>query len=119
VAADAQRLPLKARAFDVVVLSAILEHVVDPRAAVEEGARVVRPGGRLIAYVPWDRAVVSLKRWVRRLGMGLGPLADGQAPGHLRTFDRARIEAIFAPVAKELRVALDPLSFGYYVEALL
>jgi SAM-dependent methyltransferase len=119
VAADAQRLPLKARAFDVVVLSAILEHVVDPRAAVEEGARVVRPGGRLIAYVPWDRAVVSLKRWVRRRGMGLGPLADGQAPGHLRTFDRARIEAIFAPVAKELRVALDPLSFGYYVEALL
>jgi SAM-dependent methyltransferase len=119
LAADAQRLPLRAGTFDVVVLSAILEHVVDPRTAIEESARVAKKGGRLVAYVPWDRAVVKLKGWVRRLGLGLGPLADGQAPGHLRTFDRARIEALFAPVAKELRIVLDPLSFGYYVEARL
>lgn len=124
VAADAARLPLRAATFDVVVLSAILEHVVDPRVAVGEAARVLRPGGRLVAYVPWDGAVVplkrwALKRWARRLGLGLGRLSAGQAPGHLRTFDRARIRELFAAVAREVRVALDPLSFGYYVEARL
>jgi SAM-dependent methyltransferase len=119
VEADAARLPLRDATFDVVVLSAILEHVLDPRAAVEESARVARPGGRLVAYVPWDRAVLPLKRWAGRLGLGLGPLAEGQAPGHLRTFDRGRIRSLFAAVAREVRVVLDPFSLGYYVEARL
>lgn len=117
VAADAGRLPLRDRSFDVVVLSAILEHVVDPRTTVEESARVLRPGGRLVAYVPWDTAVVRAKRWARKLGARLGPLAEGQAPGHLRTFDRARLRDLFAPVAREVRLRLDALSLGYYVEA--
>jgi SAM-dependent methyltransferase len=116
-AADATRLPLRSRSFDVVVLSAILEHLVEPRAAVEEGVRVLRDGGRLVAYVPWDRAVVRLKRWARRLGLGLGALADGQAPGHLRTFDRASLLRLFEPVARDVRIRLDPFSLGYYVEA--
>jgi len=77
------------------------------------------PGGRLVAYVPWDRAVVRLKRWALRLGARMGPLAEGQAPGHLRTFDRARLRRLFEPVAREVRIRLDPLSLGYYVEALL
>jgi SAM-dependent methyltransferase len=117
VAADAARLPFPDRAFDVAVLSAILEHVVDPGRALAEGARVVRPGGRLLAYVPWDAAAIRLKRWGRRLGVGLGPLAEGQAPGHLRTFDREGLVRLFAAVARAPRVRLDPLSLGYYVEA--
>jgi SAM-dependent methyltransferase len=117
VTADAGALPVAAGSFDVVVLSAILEHVVDPVQTVLESARVLRPGGRLVAYVPWDRAVVRVKRWVRRAGLGLGRLHDDIAPGHLRVFDRARLRRLFEPVAREVRIRLDPLSFGYYVEA--
>jgi len=117
VEADAARLPIADKSFDVVVLSAILEHVVDPQAAVEESARVLRPGGRIVAYVPWDAAAVRLKRWARRIGMGLGPLAEGQAPGHLRTFDRERIERLFEAVTRKRTIRLDPFSLGYYVEA--
>jgi SAM-dependent methyltransferase len=117
VAADASALPLKAGSFDVVVCSALLEHVVDPAATVAESARVLRPGGRLVAYVPWDAAVVRLKRWARRLRLPLGPLHEGPAPGHLRVLDRTRLRQLFAPVARRLRVRLDPLSLGYYVEA--
>jgi SAM-dependent methyltransferase len=117
VAADALRLPLADRSFDVVVLSAILEHVVDPARAVAESVRVLRPGGRLVAYVPWDAAVVKVKRWARRTGFRLGPLHDGLAPGHLRVFDRARLRALFAAAASGVSVRLDPWSFGYYVEA--
>jgi SAM-dependent methyltransferase len=116
-AADAMRLPVRSRSFDVVVLSAILEHVIEPGDVVAEAARVLRDRGRLVAYVPWDRAVVRLKRWARQLGLGLGALAEGQAPGHLRTFDRASLRGLFEPVARDVRVRLDPLSLGYYVEA--
>jgi SAM-dependent methyltransferase len=115
--ADAMRLPIKSRSFDVVVLSAILEHVLEPKEAVAEAARVLRTGGRLVAYVPWDSAVVRVKRWARRIGLRLGALAEGQAPGHLRTFDRACLRRLFDAHAREVRVRLDPLSLGYYVEA--
>lgn len=118
IAADACRPPLRSASFDVVVLSAILEHLVDPAAALAQAARLLRPGGRLVAYVPWDRAAVRAKRWARRLGLvGLGPLHDGLAPGHLRMFDHASLERLFAPVARDVRVHLDPWSFGYYVTA--
>jgi len=38
---------------DTVVLDNILEHVEHPEKAVAESARVLRPGGRLIAMVPF------------------------------------------------------------------
>jgi len=117
VAADAARLPLRDGSFDVVVLSALLEHVVDPAAVLAECRRVLREGGRIVAYVPWDGAVVPLKRWARRIGIGLGPLYDGLAPGHLRRYKRAGLRALFAAAARHVAVHLDPLSLGYYVEA--
>jgi len=117
VAADACCLPVAAGSFDVVVLSAILEHVVDPEACVASAVRVLRPGGRLVVYVPWDQAIVRLKRWARKLRMPLGKLHDGLAPGHLRCFTGARLRRLFAGVASRVRVRLDPFSLGYYVEA--
>ena len=114
LAADAERIPLASGAFDLVVLSAILEHVLDPAAVVAESARILRPGGRLVAYVPWDGAVVVLKRWGRRLGLSLGKLHEGLAPGHLRCFDRNSLRALFGPAA---RIRRDWFSLGYYVEA--
>ncbi len=119
VAADAARLPLRDASFDLVVLSALLEHVLDPAAVLAECRRVLREGGRIVAYVPWDAAVVPLKRWARRLGFPLGPLHEGLAPGHLRCFRRAGLHALFAGVARTAAVRLDPLSLGYYVEAVV
>jgi len=119
VAADATQLPFADGSFDLVVLSAILEHVVDAGAALAEAARVLRPKGRIVAYVPWDGAVVFLKRWARRLGFRLGALHDGPAPGHLRAFSRGSLRALFAGRGLAARVRLDPLSLGYYAEARL
>ena len=117
LAADAGWLPLRANSCDCVVLSAILEHVIDPAATLAECRRVLRPGGRIVAYVPWDGAVVPLKKWARRCGFPLGPLHDGLAPGHLRTFDRGTLRRLFDAAGCEVRIRLDPWSLGYYVTA--
>jgi 2-polyprenyl-6-hydroxyphenyl methylase/3-demethylubiquinone-9 3-methyltransferase len=52
VQADALALPFPARRFDLVVSSDCIEHTPDPRAAVREMARVLRPGGRVVLTCP-------------------------------------------------------------------
>ena len=50
--ATAEALPFPADFFDVVLSHEVLEHVDDDRAAVQEAVRVLRPGGRLVVFVP-------------------------------------------------------------------
>ena len=114
--ADAVALPLADASVDVIVLSAVLEHLLEPERAVAESLRVLRPGGRLVIYVPWDRAAIALKRWARRIGVGLGKLSEGSAPGHLRTFDRRSLSRLLANAGPDVRTSFDPFSLGYYAE---
>jgi SAM-dependent methyltransferase len=55
-AADASRLPFSTGAFDATFCVAVLQHVVDVENAVREFARVTRPGGRVLAVEPDNRA---------------------------------------------------------------
>lgn len=50
---DAECLPFPDASFDAVVAGFLLHHVGRPGRALEEGARVLRPGGR-IAVTTWD-----------------------------------------------------------------
>ncbi len=45
---DLYRLDLPDACMDVVVLQMVLHHTLDPRAALAEAVRVLRPGGRLL-----------------------------------------------------------------------
>jgi SAM-dependent methyltransferase len=47
-----ERLPFSDAAFDVVFSHEVLEHVADDRACVVEMARVTRPGGHIVIFVP-------------------------------------------------------------------
>lgn len=51
--ADAHSLPLASESFDGIVLSEVMEHLHSPHEALTEILRVLRPGGRLIASVPF------------------------------------------------------------------
>ena len=39
--------------YDAIIALAILEHVYDPAAAVENFRRALKPGGQLFLYIPW------------------------------------------------------------------
>jgi ubiquinone/menaquinone biosynthesis C-methylase UbiE len=49
---DATAIPVEAASFDVVLCTEMLEHVPMPQAVVQELARVLRPGGRLLLTAP-------------------------------------------------------------------
>jgi SAM-dependent methyltransferase len=73
VLADADHLPFRAGAFDVVGSFDVLEHLADPVAALQEQSRVCRRGGRVVSAVPafaalWsshDENVGHLRRYTR------------------------------------------------------
>jgi SAM-dependent methyltransferase len=54
VRADAVRLPVAERTFEVALLTTMLEHVDDPLAALKEARRVLVPGGLAVVLVPHE-----------------------------------------------------------------
>lgn len=50
--AAAEALPFPANSFDLLLSHEVLEHVRDDRQAVLEMVRVLKPGGRLVVFVP-------------------------------------------------------------------
>ena len=68
--ADACRLPFASDRFDVVTAMDIIEHIDRDKDAVSEIARVLKPGGRLLATVPaymslWSEHDVALHHYRR------------------------------------------------------
>ena len=111
--ADAQAIGIATGTFDTVICCETLEHLVDPRTALAELARILRPGGRLFlttpnyfgpmgAYrgylrltgrryseegQPVNRFLVAprLRRWVRRAGL---EIVRCDATGHYLPWPR-------------------------------
>jgi SAM-dependent methyltransferase len=89
-------LPVADGAADVVIMSELIEHLVDPDGAVAEVRRVLRPGGSLLLSTP------NLAAWYNRglLALGIQPIFSEVSlqgvfgrpgrvvAGHLRLFTR-------------------------------
>jgi SAM-dependent methyltransferase len=109
---DAGALPFAAGAFERVYCSEVLEHLVDPRGAVAEIARVLKRGGVAVLSVPNEVLINRAKAVVR--GLGLWRLvmrgADYEMPDrmddewHLHTFDLAALQALIPPTLTITRV---------------
>jgi SAM-dependent methyltransferase len=79
---DGERLPWPEAAFDVGLLSHVVEHVVDPRATLREAARVCRT---LVVEVPLEGNLSAARRGKRR---------GADAIGHLHRFTRRDVREI-------------------------
>jgi SAM-dependent methyltransferase len=93
---DAPRLPLRDGSVDVIVMSEVIEHLVDTDSAVEAAHRALRPGGSLLLSTP------NLAAWYNRglLALGVQPVFSevslrsvfgrpgSQVAGHLHMFTR-------------------------------
>ena len=74
------RLPIADGKADVVIMSELIEHLVDPDTALAEVKRVLRPGGHLLLSTP------NLAAWYNR-----GLLAAGIQP----VFSEVSLRAVF------------------------
>ncbi len=111
---DAPSLPLRPASVDVVVMSEVIEHLVDTDAAIEAAYRVLKPGGSLLLSTP------NLAAWYNRglLAFGIQPVFSevslrgvygrpgSQVAGHLHMFTRrALVEFIAAYGFAEIAVS--------------
>jgi len=69
----AEHTPYKDEMFDAVIMTFILEHVIDPHVLTKESLRVLKKGGRVLGHVP-----TALGDW--------GKHTIGKHPEHLRAY---------------------------------
>lgn len=102
--AEPAGLPIASGRADVVIMSEIIEHLIDPDSVLEEVRRVLRPGGTLLLSTP------NLAAWYNRclLALGVQPVFSevslrgvfgrpgSQVAGHLRLFTRRALVGLLA-----------------------
>jgi SAM-dependent methyltransferase len=122
------RLPVEDESVDAALSTQVLEHVADPEVYLEECARVLKPGGRLLlsthgimVYHPdpvdlWRWTCEGLQRAVKDAGlvvvrfegvMGLGATGIQLAQDSLIYRLPRRLQAPFALIAQALVALLD------------
>jgi ubiquinone/menaquinone biosynthesis C-methylase UbiE len=71
-------LPFNDQAFDTIILNDVLDKADDPRRALNEARRLLRPGGRILVLVSVGNARIAEMRarfsdWAAATGLRLSP----------------------------------------------
>lgn len=102
--ADAESLPFESNFFDVIVTSHTFEHIKNDAQALAECARVLKPGGELIIFVPGRVDGIATEKEFLQLG-------------HYRMYNRARFSDLEASTAGLLQ--LQSICFPHKVHNLI
>lgn len=86
-------LPYDDASVDVAILVDVLEHVDDPEVTLTEIARILRPNGRLLSFVPTDGERVS---WYRLFRAVLGEDLYVRTKDHVNSFTHDELERLLA-----------------------
>ena len=101
---DAEPLPFAEGVFDTITCLDVLEHVLDPRIAVREIARVSSPGATLVITTPNMRYWRHIKSLIR----GKFPLTsmdeEGYDGGHLHYYTAANLSELVMPWFDVVRI---------------
>jgi SAM-dependent methyltransferase len=110
--ARAEALPSGDSTFDVVLASLSLMYVIDRAAAAREMARVLRPGGRLVAAVWAGPEQCDIVRFQQTAGsFAPVPPVDGVGPGALA--DPQPLLTRFAEAGIDARIETELLGFDF------
>jgi ubiquinone/menaquinone biosynthesis C-methylase UbiE len=111
-------LPLEHASVDLVWCSEVLEHVADTAQTLLEARRVLKPGGRLLATVPFHGRVKTALIGLLRFDAHFDPLGQ-----HLRFYTASSLRATldsagFADVRVRAWGGAPPLRTGFMALAL-
>ncbi|HEX6303704.1 MAG TPA: class I SAM-dependent methyltransferase [Anaerolineales bacterium] len=119
--AASEFLPFPANSFNVILSHEVLEHVQDDRAAVEEMVRALKPGGRMVIFVP-NRGYPFETHgiyWRHRYHFGNIPVVNylprrlrNRLAPHVRVYARSDLEWLFAGLP--VRIVERKIVFGAY-----
>lgn len=106
-----EQMMLASRSVDFIFSIETLEHVDDANKTVQEWARVLKPGGKLLFTTPCANWF-SLEWFLMAFSGGLHPSADGYGrfrrdePGHLRRLRTRHVQALLAANQLTLQTSL-------------
>jgi SAM-dependent methyltransferase len=116
-----EHLPFPDASFDLVLSHEVLEHVQDDVQAVKEIVRVLKPGGRLVLFVP-NRGYPFETHgvyWRGRYHFGNKPLVNwlprpwrNRLAPHVRIYGRGDLAKLFA--GQPVRIVERTIIFGAY-----
>jgi ubiquinone/menaquinone biosynthesis C-methylase UbiE len=114
IQADALQLPLRSRAADVIIATAVIEHISRPADMLKECARVLRSGGLLILTTP--------DPFLERLSNALGILKDS---GHQQMLKISELNSLLKRIGFKVLEArkfmISPVGFPFerHIEKIL
>jgi SAM-dependent methyltransferase len=86
-------LPYDDASVDVALLVDVLEHVERPETVLNEIARILRPGGRMLAFIPIEGEPIS---WFSAFRAVLGNDLYVRTKDHINSFTHAQVEQMLA-----------------------
>ncbi len=120
-AGDAERLPVRAASFDAAVVGFGIRNVGDPRRALAEVHRALRPGGRFVVLefsMPQGLLGYLYRSYFTALLPRIGRLVSGDAsaysylPASVQAFPSPKAFAALMEEAGFASLRIEPLTFG-------